>query len=150
DCTNELGGSEYAKHIHNLKTGQPPRLDLSREKAVQDAVLGGIRSGLLKSAHDCSEGGLAVALAECCISNREHLLGANVDLAPLTKGRSLRNDALLFGETQSRVIVTCRKENLRSVQLFLERRNVPVTLLGQAGGDMLIVRSGDNAWQWRV
>ncbi|MSR64995.1 MAG: phosphoribosylformylglycinamidine synthase subunit PurL [Verrucomicrobiae bacterium] len=150
ECSNELGGSEYTKRIHGLKTGQPPRLDLTREKAVQDAVLGGIRSGLLKSAHDCSEGGLAVALAECCISNREVPLGANVDLAPLTQGKSIRNDALLFGETQSRVIVTCRKENLRSVQLFLERRNVPVTLLGQVGGDMLIVRSGDNAWQWRV
>src|SRR6185436_6893979 len=100
----------------------PPRVDFTREKAVQDAVLGGIRSGLLKSAHDCSEGGLAVALAECCISNREVPLGANVDLAPLTQGKSIRNDALLFGETQSRVIVTCRKENLRTVMLYLERR----------------------------
>jgi phosphoribosylformylglycinamidine synthase len=155
-CTNELGGSEYLKRIHGLKTGLPPRVDLAREKAIQEAVVGGIRSGLIKSAHDCSEGGLAIALAECCISHREaaaqreFLLGANVDLTPLTKGNPLRTDALLFGEAQSRIIVTCRKENIGTTRLLFERRGVPVTLLGQVGGDMLIVRTGNNAWQWRV
>jgi len=156
ECTNELGGSEYLKRIHGLKTGLPPRLDLAREKAMQEAVVGAIRSGLIRSAHDCSEGGLAVALAECCISHadartqREARLGANVDLAPLTQGKSIRSDALLFGEAHSRIVVTCRKENVGTTRMLFERRGVPVTLLGQVGGDMLIVRSGDNAWQWRV
>jgi phosphoribosylformylglycinamidine synthase len=150
ECSNELGGSEYLRGVHGLKTGVPPRVDLTREKAAQEAVRGGIRSGLLKSAHDCSEGGLAVALAECCISNPDNLLGANVDLAPLRRDKSLRTDALLFGETQGRIIVTCRKENIRTVMLYLERRAVPATLLGQVGGDILILRSGDHAWQWRL
>jgi phosphoribosylformylglycinamidine (FGAM) synthase-like enzyme len=170
ECTDELGGSEYLKRIHGLKTGLPPRVDLAREKAVQEAVRGGIRSGLIKSAHDCSEGGLLVALAECCMSRpdalnvRDGLLGANVDLAPLMEGASsraeeggvkpphskLRADALLFGEGHSRIVVTCRKENQGATLLMLRSRGVPVTLLGQVGGDMLIVRSGDHAWQWRV
>src|SRR5439155_3757215 len=103
-----LGGSAYLQRVHGLKTGTPPRCDLVKEKALQDALRGWIQSGVVKSAHDCSEGGLAVALAECCISqlvarDTPRLIGAKVDLSALTAPRV---DALLFGETQCRVVIS--------------------------------------------
>src|SRR5439155_2032861 len=81
-----LGGSAYLQAIHGLKTGTPPRCDLEQEKNVQLALRGLIQSGVVKSAHDCSEGGLAVALAESCVSQQiaretPRLIGAQIDLA---------------------------------------------------------------------
>src|SRR3954471_9481504 len=98
----ELGGSEYLATIHGEVIGPPPDCDLAAEKLLIDALLDSIRGGLVTSAHDCSDGGLAVALAECCISNRDEQLGAAVDLANL---RLASTRAALFGETQGRVIV---------------------------------------------
>src|SRR5262249_49047924 len=79
DETDQLGGSRYLKVCHALKLGPPPRIDLAHEIKIQNAVRDLIREGLVKSAHDCSEGGLAVALAECCF-NPEKLFGAEIDL----------------------------------------------------------------------
>ena len=76
---NELGGSEYVKEIHGLVTGNAPSIDLDFEKRLQRFILEAIKNDLVKSAHDISEGGLAVALAECCFGDREHLLGAKVN-----------------------------------------------------------------------
>src|SRR5438876_1660482 len=103
-----LGGSAYLRLVHGLKTGTPPRCGLVQEKTLHDALRGWIRSGVVKSAHDCSEGGLAVALAECCISqlvarDTPRLIGAKVDLSALTTPRL---DALLFGETQCRIVIS--------------------------------------------
>jgi phosphoribosylformylglycinamidine synthase len=123
----ELGGSEYLKRIHRLKAGTPPRLDLPQAKRVHDACLEYIRQGLIKSAHDCSEGGIAVALAECCISNGAALRGATVNL-PV-------HAAALFGETQSRILVTCAPQNAR---------RITGQVLGTVGGDRL--RIGDLSW----
>ena len=117
-----LGGSAYLQVIHGQKTGTPPRCDLEAARTLHTTLLGLIQSGLVKSAHDCSEGGLAVCLAESCISRlvaRETpgLIGAQVDLSKVGQASSpqekevgdrleacptLRLDALLFGETQSR------------------------------------------------
>jgi phosphoribosylformylglycinamidine synthase len=99
-----LGGSAYLQVIHGKKTGCPPRCDLETAKTLHTTLLGLIQSGLVKSAHDCSDGGLAVALAESCISQliaREtpRLIGATIDLSAI---KDVRLDALLFGETQSR------------------------------------------------
>ncbi len=77
----ELGGSEYLKTVHGLKKGKCPSVDLRLEKSVQKTTLEAIEKGLVQSAHDCSEGGLAVALAESCISNPAKKLGAVVNLA---------------------------------------------------------------------
>ena len=110
-----LGGSAYLQRIHGWKTGTPPRCDLDGEKELHLALRALIHSGSVKSAHDCSEGGLAVALAECCISQQvarrtPRLIGAQVDLAAAAGGPEstpgLRLDALLFGEAQGRVIIT--------------------------------------------
>src|SRR5204862_1948501 len=103
-----LGGSAYLQVVHGIKSGIPPRCHLENEKAVHDAVRGWIASGVVKGAHDCSEGGLAVALAESCISQQiardtPRLVGAQVDLSAVTVPRL---DALLFGETQGRVVIS--------------------------------------------
>jgi phosphoribosylformylglycinamidine synthase II len=101
--TSELGGSEYMHVIHDRVAGAPPHCDLAKERALIEALLEAIGAGEVRSAHDCSEGGLAVALAECAIMNRARPIGAEVDLGAWP-ALSLR--ALLFGEAQSRVVVS--------------------------------------------
>ncbi len=101
--TNELGASEYLAWIHGLVAGAPPRCDLVKERALIEVLLESIRGGHARSAHDCSEGGLAVALAECAMSNREFMFGANIDLSTWKK---LPLRALLFGEAQGRAIIS--------------------------------------------
>jgi Phosphoribosylformylglycinamidine (FGAM) synthase, synthetase domain len=101
--TRELGASEYLSRVHGLTIGAPPACDLDGERALVDALLDSIRSGVVASAHDCSDGGFAVALAECCVANRDHPFGAEVTL-DATGDIPLR--ALLFGEAQGRVIVS--------------------------------------------
>jgi phosphoribosylformylglycinamidine synthase subunit PurL len=103
DPTEELGASEYLYRIHGMVAGAPPRCDLSRERAIIDALLEAIESGRIRSAHDCAEGGLAVALAECCVMDRARPLGASIDL---TRWSALPLRALLFGEAQGRVVVS--------------------------------------------
>ncbi|GAB6157988.1 phosphoribosylformylglycinamidine synthase subunit PurL [Desulfotomaculum varum] len=127
----ELGGSEYLKIHFGLTKGKPPVLDLQLEKKVQDFVLAEIKSGLIKSAHDCAEGGLAVALAECCIAGG---LGADITMV-----RRFRGDALLFGETQSRIIISVDRQ--RSVELVkkLVAAGVPYSQLGTVGGRSLVI-----------
>ncbi len=99
----ELGGSEYLATIHGKAVGPPPRCDAAREKMVIDALLAAIEAGVVSSAHDCSDGGLAIALAECCIANRDCESGADIDLSGYS---SLTDRGILFGETQGRIIVS--------------------------------------------
>jgi len=131
DVSEELGGSEYLKRIHGLRTGTPPRMNLSHAKRIHDTLLDLIRRGWVKSAHDCSEGGLAVALAECCMSNGDAIIGAEIDLSRFGG----RLDALLFGETQSRIIVSCAPEHAKKIG---------GTVLGTTGGKAL--RVGAVSW----
>jgi phosphoribosylformylglycinamidine synthase II len=99
----ELGGSEYLATIHDTVIGAPPRCDVEAEKRTIDALLEAIRAGVVSSAHDCSDGGLAVALAECCIANPECESGAEIDLSSFA-GHSDR--AILYGESQGRIVVS--------------------------------------------
>ena len=101
--SDELGGSEYLARVHGIVAGNPPRCDLERERATIEALLEAIRAGIVRSAHDCSEGGLAVALAECAIGDPEVHVGAEVDLAGWD---ALPLRALLFGEAQARIVVS--------------------------------------------
>ncbi len=151
DPLQGLGGSAYLQRIHKLKTGTPPRIDLQKEKRLHDVLRHLIAnvSGI-KSAHDCSEGGLLVALAECCISHhvaREtpRLLGANVDLSGLT---SARLDALLFGETQSRIIISVSAKDWQKVSKGAEALGLHVTELGKVGGPTLTVKVDQRQFQW--
>jgi phosphoribosylformylglycinamidine synthase len=124
--TDELGGSEYLARIHGVVAGSPPNCDLARERAVIEALLESIRSGHVSSAHDTSDGGLAVALAECAIGNREAVMGADVDLAPW---ESLPLRALLFGEAQGRVIVGTNAPE--RVLAIARTRGVPAREIGR-------------------
>jgi phosphoribosylformylglycinamidine synthase len=101
--SSELGGSEYLSRIHGVTAGAPPACDLAAERRLIDALLECIGSGFVQSAHDCSDGGFAVALAECAMASRENAFSATVDLSPWT---SIARRALLFGEAQGRVIVS--------------------------------------------
>ncbi len=160
-----LGGSAYLQVIHGIKNGSPPRCDLETAKTLHTTLLGLIQSGLVKSAHDCSEGGLAVALAESCISQliaREtpRLIGATIDLtqcaagvspADQTKissqpcrqdaGSTLRLDALLFGETQSRVVISCKPLDAVKVVERAKLMGVPAVQIGKVCGDRLTVKT---------
>ncbi len=135
-----LGGSQYLSVLHDLKAGPVPRLDYDREKPLQELVRELIRAGLLQSAHDCSEGGLAVALAESCFGPEDRW-GAQVSL-PGT-GRA---DALLFNESQSRVVVTCRPDAVDA--LLVTAAGVPAHRLGTVGGAELAITAGGQTFRW--
>ena len=158
-----LGGSAYLQVVHGKKAGSPPRCDLEVAKTLHTTLLGLIQSGLVKSAHDCSEGGLAVALAESCISQliaREtpRLLGATVDLSRVAAdvsplhtnsgedqsrltNKAVRLDALLFGETQSRIVISCKALDAVKVVERAKLMGVPAVQIGKVGGDQLTVKT---------
>lgn len=136
-CRNELGGSEYLAHCHDIEAGVPPQLDLNKELNVQRLTLAAIRRGLIKSAHDCADGGLAVALAESCIAGK---IGASLELKPeMTAETNIRLDAVLFGETQSRIVVSIQPESLEMLRSMAQTIDVPLTVLGTVGGDRMTV-----------
>jgi phosphoribosylformylglycinamidine (FGAM) synthase-like enzyme len=138
-----LGGSAYLQVTHGIKNGTPPRCDLEIAKTLHTTLLGLIQSGLVKSAHDCSEGGLAVCLAESCISQlvaREtpRLIGAQIDFSAI---KDMRLDALLFGETQSRVVITCKPLDAAKVVERAKLMGVPAARIGTVGGDKLAIKT---------
>ena len=145
-----LGGSAYLKTVHGRKTGTPPRCDLVREKTLHDALRGWIQSGAVKSAHDCSEGGLAVAVAECCFSqliarDTPRLLGAQLDLSALTAPRL---DALLFGEAQGRIVISVAPHNAAKVLAQAKILEIPATRLGAVGGSQLQIKTASGELTW--
>ncbi len=155
-----LGGSACLQTIHGLKTGTPPRCDLEREKDLHSATRALIHSGVVKSAHDCSEGGLAVALAESCVSqlvgrDTPRLIGAEVDLTftPAADGSAAgkptatqdaakqRTDALLFGESQARIIISVAAINVGKVLAQAKILGLPAFHIGTVGGDTLAIKT---------
>jgi phosphoribosylformylglycinamidine synthase subunit PurL len=138
DPTDELGGSEYLARIHGIVAGQPPRCDLERERATIEALLEAIRAGIVSSAHDCSEGGLAVALAECAIGDPEQLVGATVELSDWDE---LPLRALLFGEAQARILVSTAEPE--RVMEIAARLGVSAHRIGEVrpGQDSLTIRA---------
>ncbi len=125
DCTDELGASEYLLAIHGLTIGEPPVCEPKRERVLIDALLESIRSGLVRSAHDCSDGGLAVALSECAMADRDRVFGFNVDLSAWA---TLPHRALLFGEAHGRVVVSTA--NSVAVLQIAQRHGVPARVIG--------------------
>jgi len=132
----EIGGSEYLKVIHGLVAGDCPSLDLEREKALHQACLELIRQRLLHSAHDVSDGGLAVALAECCIMNEEKFLGAQIALPGF-----MRPDFALFGESQSLAVISYAPSQRRNIAAICAKHRVPISFLGKVAGDTLCITS---------
>jgi phosphoribosylformylglycinamidine synthase len=131
----ELGGSEYLKTVYGRKKGRCPEIDLKLEKGAQKTALEAIGKGLIQSAHDCSEGGIAVALAECCISNPREKIGAVINLA----SNNIRKDALLFGESQSRIILSAKQKNVNKILQIAKKNKTPVSVIGRVGGPRLII-----------
>jgi len=121
----ELGGSEYLATIHGAVLGPPPKCDVEREKQTIDVLLEAIRSGAVTSAHDCSDGGIAVALAECCIANPEAESGADIDL---TSWAHLANRTLLFGETQGRFVVS--SPDPARIEAIARKAGIPCNRIG--------------------
>ncbi|MEY4479567.1 MAG: hypothetical protein RLZZ267_245 [Bacillota bacterium] len=119
----ELGGSEFQYVIHGVTEGRPPQIDLAVEKALHATVLDSIRAGNVKSAHDLSEGGLAVALAESSISGR---LGAKV-----TIDSALRTDIALFSESQSRVLLSASPANVEAILATAKANGIAATVIGE-------------------
>ena len=134
--TEELGGSQYLKVVHNLVKGASPQLDLEKEKNVQTAVLKMIREGIVESAHSCSKGGLAVALAKSCILGQK---GAVIKL-----GENIRKDALLFSETQSRIIISGSQANKDKIIEIAKEFNVECGCIGEVKGDNLKINDFAN------
>ena len=150
DPLRGLGGSAYLQRIHNLKAGTPPRCDLEKEKELHLALRALIHSGVVKSAHDCSEGGLAVTLAESCISQQiaretPRLIGAQVDLTALAatpaSPPALRLDALLFGEAQGRVVISMAAVNAGKVLAQAKILGITATRIGTVGGGTLQIKA---------
>ncbi len=147
-----LGGSAHFQVAHGKKTGLPPRMDLEREKILHTTLLGLIQSGLVKSAHDCSDGGLAVTLAESCISQQiaretPRLIGATIDFFD---AKEVRLDALLFGETQSRIVISCAPLDATKVVERAKLMGVPAAKIGTVGGAELNITAGGKKSTWSL
>ena len=143
DPLQGLGGSACLQVIHGHKNGLPPRVDLEVAQTLHTTLLGLIREGVIKSAHDCSDGGLAVAVAESCFSNQVakesfRFLGATVDLSQV---KDSRLDALLFGETQNRVVISVAATDAGRVAKQAQLLGVPALIIGKVGGSTLTVKT---------
>jgi phosphoribosylformylglycinamidine synthase II len=134
---DDLSLSEYAVVFNGKSAGQVPVLDLEAERAVQDACLRAAEAGLLRSAHDCSDGGLAVALAECCFSSlNRNAFGADIDI---TGDYDIATR--LFSETPSRIIISFDESALGDIEEIVAAAGCPMTLLGNVGADRLRIES---------
>ncbi|MBS3818656.1 phosphoribosylformylglycinamidine synthase subunit PurL [bacterium] len=134
----ELGASEYLKNIHNLEKGSPPQIDLEEEKKVHQLCLEASSQNLLLSAHDVSEGGISVCLAECSFLS-ESKIGCTVNIPD-----DIRPDALLFGETQSRIVVSTRETDSTKLLTLAQKKKVPALRIGKSKGDRIIIWNGKH------
>ena len=124
DVESEFGSSEYAKEILGALWGYPPELDLEKEAALQKAVIALIQEGMVESVHDCSDGGLAVALAEKALAKG---VGARVNLAAY----GLPAEFLLFGEDASRIVLSCDPGNVSRIQQVAAQHGIAADVLGE-------------------
>jgi phosphoribosylformylglycinamidine synthase len=152
DALQGLGGSAWLRVVQGLKSGTPPRCDLDKEKELHGALRSLIYAGGIKSAHDCSEGGLAVALAECCISQQvaretPRLIGAQIDLSIFA---NVRADALLFGETQTRVVISTAAIDAVKVVERAKILGINAMRLGTVGGEALAIKTSASESTWQT
>ncbi len=133
----ELGGSEYLKLVHGVVRGAPPALDLDRERALQELLVTLAADRLIQSAHDCSDGGLAVTLAECCFDTGG--VGAEVSIPGtiVSRDEALNTAAALFGESSTRAIVSAKPEHVPAILERAAASGVPAQTIGRTGGTTL-------------
>lgn len=141
---SELGASHYLLAIHGRKEGAPPAMDFAKEIAIHNALLGVIRKGLVRSAHDCSEGGLGVAIAESCFGNS---LGASIDFGATDQ----RPDVVLFNETQGRIVISVKSADASALEKELSTTGVPFRKIGEVTDKAdLSIKTGANSYSWSV
>jgi phosphoribosylformylglycinamidine synthase len=131
DTKDELGGSEFFEYIHKFVGGKCPAVDFENSKKHMDSVLNVIDGGLVRSVHDCSKGGLAVAVSELCMTNQ---IGCNVSLNKVPN-KKLSDDRILFSESHSRYLLVVEKSNLEDVENILKENKVSFRSIGKFGGD---------------
>jgi phosphoribosylformylglycinamidine synthase len=141
----ELGGSEYLKVVHDLVQGTPPSLDLAAERALQALLVALADARLIRSAHDCSEGGLAVTLAECCFGTGGIGAAASVDEIVVSPDALTNRAAALFGESASRVVVSVAATDEAEVLAQAAAAGVPARVIGRTGGSSLRIDVGGRA-----
>jgi phosphoribosylformylglycinamidine synthase len=140
ESRGELGGSEYLKVMHGIVRGVPPELNLTREAALQQLLVAGAAAGIIRSAHDCADGGFAVALAECCFDSG---LGVSVELPTNDVATGTFGDvAVLFGESASRVVVSTTESHAADLLARASAAGVPARRIGTVGGDRIRVSAG--------
>jgi phosphoribosylformylglycinamidine synthase len=136
ETRDELGGSEYLKTMHGVIRGEAPLLDLAREAALQRVLVEGASTGIIRSAHDCAEGGLAVTVAECCFDSP---YGVDVDVKAAGAVPAWRDVATLFGESASRAVVSVAPEQVDRLLAMAAAANLPAARIGVVGGDRIRV-----------
>ena len=151
--SNDLGGSEFLSILGGSDEGRVPSLDIKAELAVQRTCLLLIESGVVRSAHDCSEGGLAIALAESCFSSyRRKSIGAVLDLrkhlevSPIRDltDRTVMSATLLFSESPSRILISVKSEDVALVMMTAHDAGVVCAEIGRVEGDRLVVKLDDH------
>ena len=139
NCREELGGSEWLAQRRGIEAGHPPSVDLEHEARLADLLVAAVAEGCVSTAHDVADGGLAIALAECCMSG-DTQIGARVELAD-----SIRLEALLFGESTGRVLGS--GDDLDTLLVLAEAHGIPARRIGETGGRRLVVAPGAGpAW----
>ena len=138
---DEMGGSEYFEYIHKFIGGKCPTVNFAESKKNMNTVLKVIGNQLLKSVHDCSKGGLAVAVSELCMTN---LIGCNISLEHVPSEK-LDVDRILFSESHSRYLLVLDKKNLKKLEIILKKNKVSFKLLGQFTGDKIQFTKGTKS-----
>ena len=144
EARGELGGSEYLKLAHGVVQGVPPALDLTVERALQDLLVDLADARLMRSAHDCSDGGLAVTLAECAFDTDGVGADVSIDSVSVSRHADMNRAAALFGETASRVVVSTSPEAASDVLKRAKAAGIPATIIGRTGGDVLRIAVGGH------
>ncbi len=141
DTKDELGGSEYYEYIHKFIGGKCPIVNFESSKNNMNAVLELISNQLVKNVHDCSKGGLAIAISELCIQNN---IGANVSLDEISLNK-ISSEAKLFSESHSRYVIVTNNKNMNKITSILQQNNVFFKIVGEFGGDQIIFNEKKNS-----
>jgi phosphoribosylformylglycinamidine synthase len=137
ETKDELGGSEYYEYIHNLIGGTCPTVDFKNSKSNMGAVLNLIDSSLVNCVHDCSKGGIAIAVSELCINYK---IGCSVSLEEIP-GQTLKPDETLFSESHSRYVLAINPKNIKKVKELLEQKGVPYGIIGKFSGSSIVFKN---------
>ncbi len=138
---DELGGSEYYEYIHDVIGGKCPAVDMKTSKKIQDAVLDLIQSGVVKVAHDCSKGGLGIAVSKLCITND---IGCTISLEKIPSEK-LHTDELLFSESHSRFLLVIKPGDEKKTMALLEKRAIPHACAGKFSGKDIVFQEKTSA-----